>query len=361
MDLYGTQLTTAELLARVGRMDQLASVTEVVDAAGPSRGARRVLVRSDQLCFDVHPDRGLDITRLAYRGTPLTWASAAGVTAPWLPVGAPADWLRTFSGGLVATCGLDTFGAPSEDDGESFPLHGRASTLQAEHVSCSAGWTGPDTDGPERDRPEDYELSVAGTLRQARTFGENLVLRRRIATRLGSAAVTIEDTVTNEGARPQPQMQLYHINLGWPLIDTSSVLHVPTSRVIPRDEQAARGAGFWNTFCAPDAGFAEQVFRHELAAPPGGAVEVRVTNPRLGLSLALEFDTGALPHLFQWRMLGSGTYVLGLEPANCPVIEGRAAARAAGVLPVLQPGQSRIYRLRFTVRPTATGTTTDVR
>ncbi len=37
---------------------------------------------------------------------------------------------------------------------------------------------------------------------------------------------------------------------------------------------------------------------------------------------------------------------MGLEPANC-TIDGRSDAIARGQMQVLEPGQSRTYRLRF--------------
>ena len=40
--------------------------------------------------------------------------------------------------------------------------------------------------------------------------------------------------------------------------------------------------------------------------------------------------------------------MLGLEPANCSVL-GRAADRAAGRLPVLEPGEERVTRLEVRV------------
>jgi hypothetical protein len=46
--------------------------------------------------------------------------------------------------------------------------------------------------------------------------------------------------------------------------------------------------------------------------------------------------------------MGYGTYVLGLEPANCHV-EGRASERASGRLQHLQPGEIRAYRLEIGV------------
>jgi hypothetical protein len=49
-------------------------------------------------------------------------------------------------------------------------------------------------------------------------------------------------------------------------------------------------------------------------------------------------------------MLGVKTYVMALEPANCPTIEGRTAARERGTLPFLEPGETRHYELEFDVR-----------
>lgn len=76
-------------------------------------------------------------------------------------------------------------------------------------------------------------------------------------------------------------------------------------------------------------------------------------NPALragrGLGLAIRFDPQQLPALFTWRMLGHGTYVMGMEPANCPTIEGRIEAEKRGTLPFLEAGESRTYDLEFDV------------
>jgi hypothetical protein len=63
------------------------------------------------------------------------------------------------------------------------------------------------------------------------------------------------------------------------------------------------------------------------------------------MGLRWTYDKASLPHLFQWKMMGQGTYVLGIEPGNSSGIEGRAVARQRGDLPHLGPGESRRYRL----------------
>jgi hypothetical protein len=328
----------AELAALAGHMRQLCGVDSCTETEGPARGARRVRVTTGSgLVFDVHPDRCLDIGAVSWRGMPVAWLSPAGFPAP--SGYGPDDWgwPRAFGGGLVATCGLDHFGPPALDEDRRYGQHGRATALAAEHLATRAEWTEDGT----------YLLEVRGQVRQSQLFGENLVLRRTVRGAFGSDTVTVEDAVTNEGHEPQPHMILYHANLGWPLLDAGAELTVPGLAVHPRDEVARAGLDGWDRFAPPEAGYREQVFRHELAADE--PVEVRLRNPRLGVCLALSFHTGQLPALFQWKMLGPGTYVLGVEPANCAVIGGRARARAAGLLPVLQPGESRRYRLDFTI------------
>ncbi len=40
---------------------------------------------------------------------------------------------------------------------------------------------------------------------------------------------------------------------------------------------------------------------------------------------------------------------MGMEPANCPTIEGRIKAEELGTLPFLEPGESRRYDLEFRI------------
>lgn len=324
-----------QLRHRIGSLSQVAGIDRWCEEDGPGRGARRFQVRNGSgLTFDVLPDRGLDLGAASFRGVPLAWISPAGHTAPGLTEQHGTQWQRTFGGGLMTTCGLDQFGAA--DGEQDQPLHGRISGLPAHQVNTHQD---PTADG--------YLFEVTGQLRQSRLFGENLLLSRSISTELGSRVITVNDTVTNEGVTLQPHMLLYHMNLGWPLLDRRSVLRIPGSTTVPRDEQAQQGVSTWDSFAEPATGYAEQVFRHNVTGI--GMAEAKLTNPDLGLAVAIRFDTAELPGLFQWKMLGSGTYVLGIEPANSTVINGRAAARDAGALPHLEPGESRSYRVSVEV------------
>lgn len=329
------EMSVSELRERIGDLRQVCRIDRLTYDDGPGRGSRLLrMVTGGGLEVELHPDRCLDIGNVTWRGQPLAWASPAPVTSPWLLEHGGERWLRGFGGGLITTCGLDQFGSPSHDGGEDFGLHGRASSLVAEHLSTDVA---QGEDGQ-------VHLQVRAKFRQARLFGENLLLRRTVSSTLGSASFILEDAVTNLGADRQPHLMLYHCNVGWPLLDAGAHVEIPSTDVIPRDEVAAAGLEQWRTVTPPEPGWQEQVLLHHLPAEP---VTVRVVNERAGLALAIQFDPAQLPHLFQWRHFACGVQVLGLEPANAPEIGGRNAARRAGVLPMLEPGETRHYRVEF--------------
>ena len=72
----------------------------------------------------------------------------------------------------------------------------------------------------------------------------------------------------------------------------------------------------------------------------------RLTSPRVGIELTLR---SSLPRLWQWVDPASGTYALGIEPANCSVL-GRAHDIATGRMPFLDPGEARTSWLTLAAR-----------
>jgi len=97
---------------------------------------------------------------------------------------------------------------------------------------------------------------------------------------------------------------------------------------------------------APQAGYIEQVFEHELESEADGSVPVAIVNRNLGLGAYEVFQRNQLPHHFVWRMLGEGTYVVGIEPSTNRTA-GRIDARSRGELIELAPGESRSYELEL--------------
>ena len=340
--LFGRPVERSELMRRVGSWDQLAGITAAQFADGPARGQRLLEFRTGSgLRFTVLPDRGMDLGAAEWRGIPLAWHAPVGWVGPWYHEPQGNGFLRTFGGGLLVTCGLSNVGPACDDAGEHHGLHGRVSHLAASEVAATSWWQG-----------EDYVLEARGVVREARIFGENLVLRRSWRTRLGSDTVELADRITNEGFAPCPLMVLYHVNVGYPLVDEGARLVVrPRSQVEPRDHDAAAGLEEHDRGAPPTPGFREQVFRHRLAPSPDGTAAAAWINPALGVGLRVRYRPAELPYLWQWRMLGEGTYVVGIEPANCHVM-GRAYERARGRAAVLEPGASVDVHLELGVLTT---------
>jgi hypothetical protein len=319
-----------EVLPRIGSLEQVARVDRFVEDDGPARGARRFrVVNGGGLEFEVHPDRGLDIGAATFRGIPLAWMSSTGVTRPDAYEPAGRGWLRTFGGGLLSTCGLDSFGPPADDESGEVGMHGRIGTTPARVGEVTANTE---------------IVAVAGDVRQTAVFAENLLLHRRISSVVGSTTLRIDDIVTNESENAQDHMVLYHVNLGWPLLDTGTVVDIPARTVEPRDADAAIGLDERTRIGEPCVGFREQLFVHTA----GEDRVARVVNEKRGMSFTLRYSD-TLPAIFEWKLTATKHFVLGLEPANTAEIQGRAAARDNGRLPVLQPGESRSYSIEIEV------------
>lgn len=340
--LFGSNYSRHQLLQHLGEISQLAGVRLGELGDGFERGVRVADFRTGSgFEFSVLLDRGMDIGWASFAGAPISWRSPTTAKAPAFYESAGLGWLRGFHGGLLNTGGLTTFGAPSNDAGEELGLHGRASYTPASHVGYGGSWEG-----------DDYRMWVTGQLREAVVFGAYLVLRRRISARLGESRLLIEDSVTNEGYQPTPQMILYHVNFGFPVVSGESELLASSAQVTPRDEVAAPGLEQHRRFQEPSSGYQEQVFYHDLRADGEGYLQAAVVNRGFyngrGLGGYVRFQREQLPRLVQWKMMGQTYYVCGLEPAT-NWVEGRAKERAEGRLKLLQPGETHHYRLEIGV------------
>jgi hypothetical protein len=254
------------------------------------------------------------------------------------------EWLKTFGGGLLTTCGLTTVGVPSDDRGEALGLHGSISNTPAENVNWSENWEG-----------DDCVFTIAGKVREVSVHGPNLLMERTISTSLNSASLTINDRVENQGFKESPLMVLYHFNFGFPLLTPKSQIHAPSRKVEPIDEFSARSQDAWNFFESPHMGQQERVYFHDMERNSAGRISVVLVsdrdNPSFGLHLI--YDATTLPEFIEWKMTGTNHFVLGLEPANCKIL-GRDKERQQGTLQMLAPGERRDFQLELRVLDSAT-------
>ena len=339
MKLFDQNISRDDLRRRGGRLEQFMGCTRFELQEGPERGVEIIEVKTGSgFRFWVCPSRGLDIVFAEHNGRPLCWNSSTGIAHPHTFSESKFGWLRGFAGGLLTTCGLQSFGPPCEDDGEYFGIHDRISFTPATEVSARSLWRDEST----------LEIEVCGTLRQTRVFGPNLKLERTIRAVGGQSTLTVHDRITNDGFRPEGAVILYHCNFGYPVVSEDSVVRLPSKTCTPRDEIAARGAEHWNRLEAPQSDFAEQCFFHEIEADERGKVRAEIWNENLGFGGFVGYDKAALPHFTQWKMTGEGTYVCGLEPSNAPLMP-RSELKARNELPILEPGETREFWIELGV------------
>lgn len=352
MKLHGETLTREDLRRRSGQLAAFGGVRLMELADGTERGIRLLEFRTcTGLRFTVLVDRAMDIAEVEWRGTSLGWHGPSGLRSPNLhePEGESGfGWARSFTGFLV-TCGLDHVLGPEEVDATQYgypgirsvkhTLHGRVANIPARLTGYGEAW--------ESDR---CILWAEGQVRQATTFGEHLVLTRRIEVDLDGHEIRLTDRVVNQGFAPTPHMFFYHVNLGAPLLADGARYVAPITDVV----WAAHAARYrdqstgYAAVPAPHDRFTEQVWQHETAASDQGEVPVALLNHHLGLGLQVTTRKDQLPCLYQWQHFQAGAYALGIEPSTHHVL-GNQAARDRGEMIWLRAGEERRYDARFTV------------
>jgi len=210
---------------KIGHVSQLGGIETAVLDNGPGRGTRIAWFNTGSpLRFKVAIDRSLDIVDAFYGQHSLSWLSRGGLTAPQPHANSGLEWLHTFAGGLLTTCGLSHTGAPESDEYGDRGLHGRISNIPATVESIIQ----PDPAAGK------MEMSITAVIMESKVFGPHLELRRTLSSVLGESTIRVQDVVTNRGNTPAPHMILYHCNFGWPLVDKGT-------KIIYRGHWQSRG------------------------------------------------------------------------------------------------------------------------
>ncbi len=324
-----------QLLRYIGDCNQLFGIKEYTLSDGKAKGVKAFDVRNGSgLEFTVLADRCLDISSLAFKSLNCSYLSKTGMIAPEYYEASGTGFLRNFFAGFLTTCGLRNVGNACEVDGEPLSMHGRISNIPGEEICASTDWV----DGVP-------VMTISGKMREARMFGENLVLKRKIICRYGENAISIQNCVENLGFTREPLMLLFHFNLGYPLLDEEAMLVTPTGTLLPRDAEASKGSSSYHHMQPPTPSYREQVFYHNLLADNNGDTCVALINHRIELGLAISFNKKQLFNFTQWKQMGEGEYVLGMEPCNC-YVGGRLDPLNNSVLEYLEPGESKNFDIR---------------
>lgn len=330
---------------KVGNIAQVGGIETSVLDNGPARGSRIAWFNTGTgLRYKVAIDRCLDIVDAFYNQHSLAWISHGGLTVPRPDAHMGIEWLRSFAGGLLTTCGLTHVGGPESDDKEQRGLHGRISNLPAEIESIIQ----PNPAGGKMD------MSITAVIKESKVFGPHLEMRRTISSALGSAVIRIHDEVTNRGNLPCPHMILYHCNFGWPLVDNGT-------DIVYQGKCQSRGFDFDNAVFNDKRNYKKCGNVLDSHRGPGegcgfidvktdkkGLCQVGLVNRKLPLAMVMRYSKKQLPCLANWQHFGPGEYTCALEPGTNPPV-GQNKARQQKTLIMLQPGETRKYHLEIEV------------
>lgn len=319
----------SELLKYVGNLSQIGGCRHYTLSEGWGRGMRATDINTGSgLQYTVLPDRGLDISLASYKGINLVYLTCNGETHPSYYEPEGIGWLRTFAGGLLTTCGLTHLGPPCFDDGEQLGLHGRYSNLPVKRFMDLSDWEG-----------EEYHYKIRGIVEEGFLFGKKMRLEREISSVCGQNVIRIADTITNFGNTGSPYTILYHMNFGYPLLSEDAELVIDPAATVPRDADAVPGIAEFRNFIKPQSTYNEQVFFHTMKGNQHGETTVALRNKKIGTAVNIKFNINQLPYITQWKMMGNGEYILGIEPCNV-LSKSRKTLREENTLPMLQPGES---------------------
>ena len=311
----------------IGHDSQIYGIEEHRLVRGKGDGMRLLEVNNGKgLELTVSLDRAADISRLRFRGINMSYFSPCGYVAPAYYDSTGSNWLKSFTAGFLTTCGLRAVGSPCVDEGEELPLHGTIANQPAEH----AYWF-----------EENGELVVRALVKDETIFAAKLRMTREIRVSLVENTFTIQDTIENTGDTVQPLEILYHMNMGYPLLDEDSVVEIPSAGASPRDDHAAEDIENWMKMIKPQAGYVERCYYHKFEKEG----KASIYQPKIEQGLEISFDAEELDGFVEWKMMGVRDYVLGLECGNC-YPDGRDVVRKTGMLKFLAPGEHKTYQVK---------------
>ena len=327
-----------EYLRKTGDLSSLYGIKNIICNEGRAKGVQAYSVKNGKnLNFTVFVDRGLDIPFLEFKEHNIGFLSKSGISSPFSYTytrdGADC-FLRQFSGGFLTTCGMTFAGAFCEENEKELPLHGRVSNTIAENTYTS-----------QVDENDEVVLRICGDVRESRIFGENMVLHRELKVYTERNRIVLCDVVENRGFQPQPVMMIYHVNFGYPMLDTGTRMYFSADKVEAQTEFAQKGIALYDLVEEPEVEREEQCYYHFGQENPCNSFAL-IHNEKLGIAVVVKYNAEQCPILCEWKSMQAGDFAVGLEPTTSGT-KGRVVAREKGWVKELEAQTQRKFDLEF--------------
>ena len=270
---------------RISNFQQVASIRRYTLSEGREKGLDVLDCDNGKIRFLLNVSKACDIMQLYHEGQNMSFVSKNGFTKRETP------FLRRFEGGMLYTCGLDSVGGR-----DGFELHGTLHNIPAEIIRAECNENG---------------ITVEAIIRDTALFGKNLVLKRKIFTAIGGDSVTLDDTLVNEGYKTEEYCLLYHINVGYPMLDNGVKVIADVESYTPRTAWAKQNEATMYAMNDAVPNQEEACYFLKLSKP-----EIALVNEKIGKKFTVSYSGDTLPHFVEWKSMASGDYALGLEPCT---------------------------------------------
>ena len=270
---------------KISNFGQIASLRRYTYTDGKEKGIDVIDCDNGKIRFLLNVTKALDIMQLFHEGQNMSFLSKNAFTARDISFG------ERFEGGMLYTCGLDSLGRR-----DGYELHGKLHNTRASVVRAECDENG---------------ITVEAIIESTELFGKALALRRKVFTELGSEKLTIEDMLENKGYAAENYCLLYHINLGYPMLDEGARIEADIKDYTTRSEWAAQKADEMFKVTAPVPCEDETCYYLDMNKP-----EISLINDRIGKKFSVRYSKDTLPRFLEWHSMASGDYALGLEPTT---------------------------------------------
>ena len=298
--------------ARISHFSQIAGIRRYTVTEGREKGLDILDCSNGKLRFLLNVTKACDIMQLFCDGQNMTFVSKNGFTQRETPFG------NRFEGGMLYTCGLDSVG-----DRDGFEPHGTFHNIPAQITRAECTEDG---------------IIVEAVIWDTEIGGKNLQMKRKITSAIGSDSVTVEDTLTNKAFLDTQYCLLYHVNLGYPMLDAGAKILVDSEWCEPRTPWAAENIATAYEIEAPVPGYEETCYFLKPKKP-----EVSLVNEKLGKKFTVSYSGDTLPQFVEWKNMVSGDFAVGLEPSTTQLDEGRFAFSD------IKAGQAIEFMVKLTV------------
>lgn len=272
---------------RISNFAQTASIRRYQYVSGKEKGIEVIDCDNGKIRFLLNVTKALDIMQLYHEGQNMSFVSKNAFTPREI------DFSNRFEGGMLYTCGLDSVGRRAGSDIE---LHGTFHNNNAEVIRTECNEDG---------------IFVEALVYNTALFGKNLVMRRKVSTAIGSEKVIIEDTLENKAFTTDEYCILYHINLGYPMLDDGAKIIADIAGYDTRTEWSKKNASgmFKITDSIPNN--PETCYFLKMNKP-----EISLINEKIGKKFTVNYSNDTLPCFTEWHSMASGDYALGFEPSS---------------------------------------------